>query len=405
MQVIVIGGGAAGFFGAIACAQASPESEVLILEASCEVLTKVKISGGGRCNVTHACFDPAQLVQNYPRGFRALRGAMSRFQPRDTVDWFERHGVVLKTESDGRMFPVTNQSQTIIDCLLQVAKQAQVKIQTAVPVRSVLKSENQRFQIKTKGGDLLECDRLLIATGSHPSGYRLASALGHQIEPPVPSLFTFQIPDPRLHALAGVSIPKVQITLNVGQSKLKERGPLLITHWGLSGPVVLKLSAWAARDLHDARYKTSCQVNWCPDLSVDQLQQQFHTIKQVAGRRKISSYSPVKLPLRLWQYWLTVAQINDNKRWADLSKAEVNRLLQLMSQGRFEIKGKGVFKEEFVTCGGIPLKEVNFKTMESRQCPGLFFAGEVLDVDGVTGGFNFQNAWTTGWLAGQAMGH
>ena len=404
MKVVVVGGGAAGFFGAIACRQAHPNTEILILEASREVLTKVKISGGGRCNVTHACFEPAQLVQNYPRGHRALRGAMSRFQPRDTVAWFKSQGVKLKTESDGRMFPASNDSQTIIDCLLSTAKAHHIKINTARPVRSIQKLETGQFQLQTKDRQTLDCDRILIATGSHPSGHRMAQALGHTIKSPVPSLFTFQIPDPRLHQLAGLSVPNALITLSIEKTKFKQQGPLLITHWGLSGPAVLKLSAWAARELHQSRYRTTCQVNWLPDLTSDALRQQILAAKQDYSRRKILNHNPLDIPLRLWQYWSNQAKISSEKRWADLSKKELNLLLHSISQGQFQIQGKGIFKDEFVTCGGIQLKEINFKTLESRLCPGLFFAGELLDVDGVTGGFNFQNAWTTGWLAGQAMG-
>jgi predicted Rossmann fold flavoprotein len=406
LKVIVIGGGAAGFFGAIACAQSHPHSEVLILEAGREVLTKVKISGGGRCNVTHSCFEPAQLMQSYPRGNRALRGAMSRFQPKDTVAWFQHHGIKLKTEADGRMFPVTNESQTIIDCLLQAAKESGVKIQTASPVKSVGYADHEsQFFVHLMSGDVLKCDRLLLATGSHRSGYRMAKSLGHGLESPVPSLFTFQIQDSKLRVLAGVSVANVRLTLKVGQSNLKEQGPLLITHWGMSGPAILKLSAWAARDLHEAQYRASFQVNWLPQETQEGLRSRFQQLKQAWSRRQISVHNPVDLPLRLWQYFVDGAQINPDKRWADLSKLELNRLIQLISQGQFEIQGKGVFKDEFVTCGGVKLQEINFKTMESRICPGLYFAGELIDVDGVTGGFNFQNAWTTGWLVGQAIGH
>ena len=404
-RVIVIGGGAAGFFGAIACAQAHPQADVQILESQKDVLTKVKISGGGRCNVTHSCFEPAQLMQNYPRGNRALRGAMTRFQPRDTVQWFKSHGVKLKTESDGRMFPVTNESQTIIDCLLATAKRHRVKVQTSVLVKTVTHaSESAEFEVNLKDGRRLKCDRLLLATGSHPSGYKIAKSLGHKLESPVPSLFTFQIPDSKLKALAGVSVQDVALALKVGSTTLKQDGPLLITHWGVSGPAVLKLSAWGARDLHEAKYQSVLRVNWLPQENAEQLRNHLTQLKQSWSRRQIATHNPVSLPMRLWQYFVAIAPIKPEKRWADLSKKELNKLLQLLTQSQFPISGKGVFKDEFVTCGGIKLKEVNFKTMESRVCPGLYLAGELLDVDGVTGGFNFQNAWTTGWLAGQAIG-
>ncbi|NJN75528.1 MAG: NAD(P)/FAD-dependent oxidoreductase, partial [Synechococcaceae cyanobacterium RL_1_2] len=359
----------------------------------------------GRCNVTHSCFEPEQLMQNYPRGHQSLRGAMTRFQPRDTVQWFQDHGVQLKTESDGRMFPVTNESQTIIDCLLNTAKRHRVKVQTSVVVRSVTyDAEVQEFSVLLKDGDDLKCDRLLLATGSHPSGYRIAKSLGHRLESPVPSLFTFQISDQQLRALAGVSVQDVHLSLKVGSKTLKQEGALLITHWGVSGPAILKLSAWGARDLHEAKYQSILRINWLPQEKPDQLRTYLSQLKQDWSRRQIATHNPVSLPMRLWQYFVVIAEIKPGKRWADLSKKELNKLLQILTQCQFAIVGKGVFKDEFVTCGGIKLKEVNFKTMESRVCPGLYLAGELLDVDGVTGGFNFQNAWTTGWLAGQTMG-
>jgi predicted Rossmann fold flavoprotein len=404
MKIVVIGGGAAGFFGAIAAAEASPHAQVTLLEASPQVLAKVRISGGGRCNVTHACFDPTALVQHYPRGAKALRGPLTRFQPQDTVAWFKARGVALKTESDGRMFPITDDSATIVDCLVSSAQRAGVQVVTGAAVTEVVPSASG-FTVQLKGGKMMGGDRLLLATGSHPLGYRLAASLGHQLVPPVPSLFTFNMTDPRLAELAGVAVPLVRVKLLVKDQKpLEQEGPLLITHWGVSGPAVLKLSAWGARLLHDVRYQAKIQVNWVPTLTAEALQDMLLSTKGEWVRRAIAKHCPVALPQRLWQRLVEAAGIDLELRWADLSKKALNLLLLELTQGQFRIQGKGIFKDEFVTCGGISLPQVNFKTMESRCCPGLYFAGEILDVDGVTGGFNFQNAWTTGWIAGQAMG-
>jgi predicted Rossmann fold flavoprotein len=404
MKVVVIGGGAAGFFGAIAAAEAHPHTQVTLLEASPQVLSKVRISGGGRCNVTHACFEPTVLVQHYPRGGKALRGPLTRFQPQDTVAWFKTHGVALKTEGDGRMFPVTDDSQTIVECLVRSAQRAGVQVVTGTVVTEVV-SATTGFTVKLKGGKTVGGDRLLIATGSNPLGYRLATSLGHKLVPPVPSLFTFKITDPRLAELAGVSVPLVRVKLLVeGQKPLEQKGPLLITHWGVSGPAVLKLSAWGARLLHDVRYQAKIQVNWLPGLKHEELRDVLLRVKEEWVRKAIAKHCPVALPQRLWQRLVEAMGIDAELRWADLSKKTLNLLLLELTQGQFAIQGKGIFKDEFVTCGGIPLTEVNFKTMESRCCAGLYFAGEILDVDGVTGGFNFQNAWTTGWIAGQSMG-
>jgi hypothetical protein len=404
MHIAMVGGGAASFFGAIACAEANPQAQITLLEGSAQLLSKVRISGGGRCNVTHACFEPAELVQYYPRGSKALRGAFSRFQPKDTVEWFRQRGVKLKTEADGRMFPVTDDSETIVDCLMRSAQKVGVQIYTSW-MGVGLERIGERFSITSKSGQQIQCDRLLLATGSHPMGYRLAQQLGHSLIPSVPSLFTFNIRDPRLQDLAGVSVEKVKVQLQIpGQKALVQTGSLLITHWGLSGPAILKLSAWGARMLYDARYQGELLINWLPELTMDQVREQLLQAKVEFPKRAIANYAPVQLPQRLWQRLVEAAGIAPDIRWANLSKQGVNRLLQELQQGTFHIQGKGVFKEEFVTCGGIPLKEVNFKTMESRCCPGLFFAGEILDIDAVTGGFNFQNAWTTGWIAGRSMG-
>jgi hypothetical protein len=404
----VIGGGAAGFFGAIACATAHPHAQVTLLEAGHQPLSKVRISGGGRCNVTHACFDPAALVQYYPRGGKALRGAFSRFQPKDTVAWFQSHGVQLKTEADGRMFPVTDSSETIVDCLVMAADEAGVKLRVGTAVKSVRRHAlptQGEFEIELKTGEIVKCDRLLLATGSNPQGHRWAKDLGHTVEPPVPSLFTFNIPDPRLQDLAGVSVNDARLRLPDAPSTLNEQaGPLLITHWGVSGPAVLKLSAWGARFLHDQHYQTPLLINWLPQYNQDSLRKLLLAVKSQLPQRQITASCPVPIPKRLWMSLVTHVGIGAEERWAQVSKKALNQLIQELNQGRYFIKGKGVFKEEFVTCGGVSLKEVDFKTMESRKCPGLYFAGEILDIDGVTGGFNFQSAWTTASLAGQAMG-
>jgi predicted Rossmann fold flavoprotein len=404
LEVIVVGGGAAGFFGAIACAETSPHSQVILLEAANQPLTKVKISGGGRCNVTHHCFNPAELVTSYPRGGRELRGAFCRFQPQDTVKWFAEHGVNLKTEADGRMFPITDNSQTIIDCLTQTAQQAGVKLLTRTPVKNITKSAGQ-FLVELKSGQILKGDRLLIATGSNPRGYRWAEGLGHTIHKPVPSLFTFKINDPRLENLAGLSVKNVHLRLlNPGNTKIEQQGALLITHWGISGPAVLKLSAWGARILSEQNYQLPLVINWLPQYNPETLRQHCQELKQKIPRKKIITSSDFPLPKRLWQRLIRIMGIDDAKTWAELSKKDLNKLGEQLTRAIYHIEEKGVFKEEFVTCGGINLKEVNFKTMESKICPGLYFAGEVLDIDGITGGFNFQSAWTTGWLTGQALG-
>jgi predicted Rossmann fold flavoprotein len=410
LEVIVIGGGAAGFFGAITCATANPFVKVTLLEAARQPLAKVRISGGGRCNVTHHCFDPAQLVHNYPRGGKALRGAFSRFQPKDTVAWFESRGVALKTEADGRMFPVTDNSETIINCFLQEAKKAGVNLRVGTAVKKITKLESiadsasKRFAIEFKNGEIVKCDRVLIATGSNPLGYRWAKNLGHNIESPVPSLFTFNIKDNRLQDLAGVSVDNVRVSLlSNDKNKLEQTGALLITHWGISGPAILKLSAWGARILAENNYRLSLQINWLPQYNQETLKEHLLLKKTEIAKKKIISYCPLYLPKRLWQSLINYLDISEEKIWTELSKKELNKLVNELIKGTYKIEGKGVFKEEFVTCGGVNIKEINFKTMESKICPGLYFAGEILDIDGVTGGFNFQSAWTTGWLAGKAM--
>ena len=410
-EVVVIGGGAAGCFGAIHAAQL-PHTRVTLLEAGRQPLAKVRISGGGRCNVTHHCFEPSQLVQNYPRGGKALRGAFSRFQPLDVVRWFNAEGVKLKTEADGRMFPVTDDSETIVEALMFAAKKAGVFLRNNVLVQKIEHLGDSKFDVILKNGENLVCDRLLLATGSSPSGYAIARSLGHDLEPPVPSLFTFNIKDSKLHELAGVSINPATVKLltsnpsnekKKSRNQLEQSGALLITHWGLSGPAVLKLSAWAARELHDCNYQAKLAVNWIPMLKVEAVKQILLNAKNDQPKKFVSNYCPVEISLRLWEYLLDKAEVELEKRWADISNKAIQQIVNVLTASEYAIAGKGVFKEEFVTCGGIRLQDVNFQTMESKICSGLFFAGEILDIDGVTGGFNFQNAWTTAWIAAQGI--
>jgi hypothetical protein len=403
LKIVVIGGGAAGFFGAIACTQANPQAQVTLIEASRQPLAKVLISGGGRCNVTHACFEPKNLVQNYPRGGKALLGTFTRFQPLDTISWFAAHGVNLKTEADGRMFPITDRAETIAECLIREAFAAKIELCIGTPVSAVTR-KNEGFEIVLKSGETKQCDRLLLATGSSLAGYKIAKELGHDIQSPVPSLFTFNIADPQLRELAGISVNSVNVRLSgTGKNPLQQTGPLLITHWGVSGPAVLKLSAWGARILHENRYQHKLIINWLPHLSPEEVRQKLLEVKTEWGKKAIALHRGVDLPHRLWQYIIQRSNITIEDRWAAISNKTLNQLVQEITQGEYLITGKGVFKEEFVTCGGVNLKEVNFKTMESKLVPGLHFAGEILDIDGVTGGFNFQSAWTTAYLAGQAM--
>jgi len=401
-DVTIIGGGPAGFFAGIRCAELNPELKVLIIEKAQQTLGKVLISGGGRCNVTHACFDPAQLITYYPRGGSALRGAFTRFQPEDTIRWFEKRGVRLKTEGDGRMFPVTNSSATIADCLRESAKKAGVTVQTGTSLQKVesLSENGFRLEVRNEVQEFhLQTKKLLLAAGSDPKIRDMIKSLGHAIEEPVPSLFTFNISDKRLEGLSGVSVESATVKMD----SLTQRGPLLITHWGVSGPAILRLSAWGARTLFEKKYRAVLIVNWLGDTSFDKALEvlQRHKDWQENTRKKVSADPAfTQLPARLWKQ---LAYFVGEKNWGDISKAEIRKLAEELTVGNFEINGKGQFKEEFVTCGGVRLDEVNFKTMQSRVVENLFFAGEVLDIDGVTGGFNFQSSWTTGWLAGTAL--
>ena len=396
MNIAIIGGGAAGFFAAITVAEANPECRVTIFERGKSVLEKVRVSGGGRCNVTHHCFDPRELIKNYPRGSRELLGPFMQFGPEQTVAWFEQRGVWLKAEADGRMFPTTDDSQTIVDCLSRAAQQAGVRVLTSTRVDKISREPGDRWRI---GSEIF--DKIMLATGSSTTAWEWLQELGHTIVPPVPSLFTFNTKDIRLRELAGVSV--TMASLQIPGTKLSAEGPLLVTHWGLSGPAVLRISAWGARALNKEYYKFPLEINFFPDKNIEGVLLSFQKAK-VEGAKKLVKANPLfALPARLWQRMVEAAGIGPERRWADLSKLEFQTLAMQISEARFLITGKSTFKEEFVTAGGVELKEVNFKTFESRICSGLFLAGEVLDIDAITGGFNFQAAWTGGWLAGRAM--
>ncbi len=403
-NVVIIGGGAAGFFGAITFAEAlAGRGSVTILERGAQCLQKVKISGGGRCNVTHSCFEPKELAKRYPRGGPALIGAFHRFQAADTVKWFEARGVVLKTEADGRMFPTTDQSQTIINCLTRAAQDAGVKLRTNCGVERVEKQPAGGFGLTLSTGETALCDALLLATGGcrAAAAGSLAGALGHTIEPPVPSLFTFHIADKRLDGLSGLAVERA--TVSVPCTKLKETGPVLVTHWGLSGPGILRLSAWGARELAARNYQFPLRVNWLPDHHFESVIALAQQQRGLTGAKRVLNVALGGLPARLWERLVATAGIAEQTQWAGLNKVQTQALARLLVESEFMVTGKSLNKDEFVTCGGVRLAEVDFKTMASRMCPGLYFAGELLDIDGITGGFNFQAAWTTGWLAGNAM--
>ncbi|MBL8062907.1 MAG: NAD(P)/FAD-dependent oxidoreductase [Anaerolineales bacterium] len=401
-DVIIVGGGAAGFFAAIRCAELTPTLRVLILEKSSQTLGKVLISGGGRCNVTHACFEPEKLITYYPRGGNELRGAYTRFQPNDTVAWFEARAVKLKTESDGRMFPVTDSSETVADCLYKAAEDAGVRVEVGASLLGVEKIPKGGFKLEVRSDAqirFIETKKLLFATGGDRKSLNILHSLGHTIIDPVPSLFTFNIKDGRIHGLAGVAVEDVTLKMDT----VITRGPLLITHWGMSGPAVLRCSAWGARILFDKKYASRLTVNWLGDYKLDSTLEILQRNKDwhENARKKVAAHSAFsQIPIRLWKQ---LAHFIGDKNWADVSKAEIRKLAEELTAGEFKIQGKGQFKEEFVTCGGVNLKEVDFKTMQSRIVDGLYLAGEVLDIDGLTGGFNFQSAWTTGWLAGNAL--
>lgn len=397
-----MGGGAAGFFAAISCAESSTGREVVLLEKTAHFLSKVRISGGGRCNVTHACFEPKEFTTRYPRGERTLISPFHQFQAADTVRWFEERGVKLKTEADGRMFPVTDSSETVIECLVGEARKLGVRLVAGQGVDSVEKTENG-FRLGLHQGQPLDCAALLLSTGGcrTPALGHLATSLGHSLQPPVPSLFTFHVETDWVQALAGLAVPRV--SLEVPEGDLHETGPLLFTHWGLSGPVVLRTSAWGARKLHQVDYRFELLLNFAPSLSEEKVRSELQSKAGEQPAKWVVNTPQFQVPSRLWEQLVIQSGLPRETRWSAVKKSEMHSLVQQLIRTRLKVSGKSLNKEEFVTCGGVDVKQVDFKTMESKICPRLFFAGEVLDVDGITGGFNFQAAWTTGWIAGKSM--
>lgn len=422
-DVIIIGGGASGYYAAIHIAEANPKLKILILERGKEVLTKVKVSGGGRCNVTHAEFDPNELVLNYPRGEKELKGPFNTYCSGDTITFFDKRGISLKIEEDGRMFPESNSSKTIIDCFVNEATRLGVQLlrnSSVVAIDVIKKSKDF-----TSDGWMVEsiqkkyyAKKILVATGSNPKIWKLMEKLGHTIITPVPSLFTFNIKDDRIDGIPGVStnasvevleksLPsKVTIRLKskaASKVVMQSDGPLLITHWGMSGPAILKLSAWGARELNDWSYKFNIRVNWLPEYQEEGLLQLLLQIKEVEGKKTVLRTNAVDIPKRLWINLVKASDISETTKWAEVTKNQLQTLAQQITAGEFQVDGKSTFKEEFVTAGGIDLKEINFKTFESKVQKNLFFAGEVVNIDAITGGFNFQNAWTSGFIAAQAI--
>ena len=402
IRVAVIGGGAAGFFAAISAKQHYPTAEVTIYEKTAKLLSKVRISGGGRCNVTNACFDNARLAAHYPRGEKYLRKAFSQFDARSTVDWFESRGVALKTYEDNCIFPKANTSQAIIDCFLKEAAQLGIVIKLSSGIRSI-EHNNGLFHMQTDGEEVI-VDRVIVTTGGQPkrSGLSWIEALGLNIIPPVPSLFTFNMPDNAVRELMGNVVEKALVKIE--GTKLTGKGPLLITHWGMSGPAILQLSAWGARILEERNYQFRIFVNWLDDKTEDQLRQELKVLQTRNADKMIQNANPFPLTSKLWHFLLTKYQLPLQMRWKDLQAKSINKLVQALLFDAYAVSGKTTFKEEFVTAGGVDLKEIDFKTMQARKIPGLYFAGEILDVDGITGGFNFQAAWTTGFVAGKHVG-
>ena len=397
-DIIIVGGGAAGFFTAINIVEKNPKLKVAILERGSEVLTKVRISGGGRCNVTHACFEPNELVKFYPRGEKEMRGPFHQFCSGDTVEWFSNHGVELKIEDDGRMFPVSNSSQTIIDCFLLATQKLGITVLTGQSVQSIFKKDNF-WKIETQTENYIT-EKLILATGSNPKIWEMLQNFGHAIVNPVPSLFTFNIKDARIKELPGVS---AIVSVKVKDTKLASTGPLLITHWGMSGPAILKLSAWGARILFEKNYQFIIFVNWLNDVDADDAEKILKELKQENAKKAVSKKSPFEFPNRLWESLVLASNISEETKWADLSKIQLQNLANILTNSSFQVNGKSTFKEEFVTAGGIDLKEINFKTMESKLHENLFFAGEIVNIDAITGGFNFQNAWTSGFIVANAI--
>ena len=412
-KIIVIGGGAAGFFGAISAAERFPDFETVILEKNRTVLNKVRVSGGGRCNVTNGLTDNRKFVAQYPRGAAFLKNLFTQFDASDTIGWFERRGVLLKTEPDGRMFPQTDSSQTIIDCLTNAARAAKIDVRTSAGVRNYW-FEDQKWRVALLDDTVLEADRLLVATGGNPQllGYENLTNLDEHIEPPVPSLFTFNTPTNFLRDLAGVSVQDAEVKIigskqeqrGLTQRGLTQLGPVLITHWGFSGPAILKLSAWGARFLSESNYNFTLKINWLAGQTDEQVRVTFIKFKQENPRKQVATNPLLGIPSRLWLAFCAESTVSGELRWADISNKSLNLLVEHLTNSQFKVSGKTTFKEEFVTCGGVSLSTINPQTMESTINKGLFFAGEVIDIDGVTGGFNFQSAWSSGYVAGKNIG-
>jgi predicted Rossmann fold flavoprotein len=401
-KLVVIGGGAAGFFCAINAARLDPNLDVCILEKSNKLLAKVKVSGGGRCNTTHACFELPELVQKYPRGQNFLKKTFHWFNTTDTVEWFASRGVDLKTEADGRMFPQSNESQTIIDCLLKEADKYKVQVQIQTAVEKITINDAGVFLLQTTS-KTIEANYVCIATGGFPKAqqFDFITNLGHSIETPVPSLFTFNMPGNPITELMGVSVPEAQV--KIAGSKIMATGPLLITHWGMSGPAILKCSAWGARELANVGYQFTIRVNWIPTYAEQDLRTAWPLIRSEQGNIKMGGRNPFELPSRLWLHLLTVAGIDAGTSWATLTSGGQNKLIVALTAFECKVAGKTTFKDEFVTCGGVILSEIDANTMQSKLHKGLYFAGEIMDIDGITGGFNFQNAWTSGWIAAKSI--
>ena len=407
-DIIIVGGGAAGFFTAINIVEKNPKLKVAILERGKTVLEKVRISGGGRCNVTHACFVPNELVQFYPRGEKELRGPFHQFCSGDTIEWFERHGVELKIEDDGRMFPTSDTSQTIIDCFLSATQKLKIDVLTSQSVQSIFKGSDY-WKVETNH-ETFSCQKLVMTTGSNPKMWDVLAEIGHKIVPPVPSLFTFNIKDKRIANLMGVSsFANVKVKNSTrgkterSEAKLSASGPLLITHWGMSGPGILRLSAWGAIELFQKNYQFAIVVNWLNDVTFEEAEEQLKELKSEHSKKIVSKKSPFEFPNRLWENLVLAAEISEETKWADLTKKQLINLTNQLVNAEFHVNGKSTFKEEFVTAGGIDLKEINFKTMESKIHPNLYFAGEIVNIDAITGGFNFQNAWTSGFIVADAI--
>jgi predicted Rossmann fold flavoprotein len=415
-RLLVIGGGAAGFFCAVNAARMNPALEVIIAEKSGKLLSKVKISGGGRCNVTHACFEMAEMIKKYPRGKNFVKKTFHQFFTTDTIQWFKERSVELKTEADGRMFPVTNSSQTIVDCLMKEADKYGVIVKMNTEVKSLklaegkfvleisyLKESTSNSRLTTHDSPFLASDYVCIACGGYPksSMFDWLKQLGHTIEDPVPSLFTFNIPGNTITKLMGISVENTKV--KIAGSKLETGGPLLITHWGLSGPAILKLSAWGAREFAECNYEFTAIINWLPSFNEQTLREKFEQLRFEIATQKFINKNPFGLPQRLWEYFLLQAAVKEETRWADLPATAQNKLIKILCAQELRIKGKTTFKEEFVTAGGIKLNEIDANTMMSKRLPSLYFAGEIMDVDGITGGFNFQHAWTSGWIAAKSI--